>query len=145
MCIIIFTELKKKTSFAVLKISSFAFRSRAAQKGTLSNKFTLNLPSVLSHVLLVHLLGKVGKDIGYWWDWAFFGGTIQISRVIRSENRPTGLEFQFKAETFVKLKKLIWGYSVSDVGRWLVLGVGGRHKARLGGDAVFPVFCASSV
>ena len=73
----------------------------------LSNMFTLNLPSVLSHVLLVHLLDKIGKDIGYWWDWAFFSGTIQISTVIRSEKRHTGLKRQFKAETFVKLKKLI--------------------------------------
>lgn len=34
---------------------------------------------------------------------------------------------------------------VSGVGRCLVLGVGGRHKARLGGDAAFPAFRASSV
>lgn len=64
--------------------------------------FTLNLTSVLS--LVVPLLHKTGKDIGYWWVWASFSGTIQISRVIRSKTRPTGLECQFKAETFVRLK-----------------------------------------
>lgn len=66
--------------------------------------FTLKLPCVLSHVLLVHLLGKTGKDIGSWRDWAFFSGTVLIRRVIRSENRPTGLECQFRAETVVKLR-----------------------------------------
>lgn len=36
-------------------------------------------------------------------------------------------------------------YLVSDMGRWLVLGVGGSHNARLGGDTAFPVFHAISV
>lgn len=63
--------------------------------------FTLNLPSVPSRVPLVHLLNKIGKDIGYWWDWAFFSGSIS------SEYRPTGLEHQFKVKTFAKLKQLI--------------------------------------
>jgi len=65
------------------------------------------LRSVLSHVSLVHLLEKIGEDIGYWWDWAFFSGTNQISRAIRSENRPTGLERLFRTETFIRLKKLV--------------------------------------
>lgn len=30
--------------------------------------FALNLSSVLSHVLLVHLLNNNGKDIGYQWE-----------------------------------------------------------------------------
>lgn len=69
----------------------------------LSNVFTLNLPAVLSLVLLVHLLKKIDKDIDYVWDQAFFSGTIQISSLVRSENRPAGLNCQVKAETFVKL------------------------------------------
>lgn len=28
----------------------------------------LNLSSVVSHALLVHLLNKNGKDTGYWWE-----------------------------------------------------------------------------
>lgn len=89
------------TSFAILNRCGSTFRSKAAQKGALSNVFTLNLPSVPSRVPLVHLLNKIGKDIGYWWDWAFFSGRIS------SEHRPTGLEHQFKVKTFAKLKKLI--------------------------------------
>lgn len=58
--------------------------------------FTLNLPSVLSHVLLAYLLDKIGKDFSYWWDY-----TDQQDNLIRKENRSTGLDHQFKVETFV--------------------------------------------
>lgn len=61
---------------------------------------------MFSHLLLLHLLDKISKDIGYWWDWSFFSGAIQTNRVIRSENRPIGLEHESTAETLVKLKKL---------------------------------------
>lgn len=62
--------MKKKTYFTILKIPLhkilLAFKTELHRKG-LSNTFALNLSSVLSHVLLVHLFNKNDKDTGYQW------------------------------------------------------------------------------
>lgn len=135
MHIIIFTEAKKRHLLLFLKSLGLHSELVLHRKGHF-HTHTLNLPCVLSLVPGVHLLNKTG------------GAGVAQQACSAQRGREEGTQPHSSAVSGISCQAeglRLQPYLVSGVGKWPLPGVDGRHKAKPGEGAAFPMFCACSV